>query len=98
MSTLTTRSQPATPTGVKRLISSHPLIAFFVIAFVGEWIVARLTGIAMTSNGSIAPVQLPAELQGPLGLIPVAVVIFYLVVPVTVAAIVFRKRDMLGAA
>ena len=59
---------------------------------------ARATGIAMASNGSIAPVHLPGELLGPLGLIPVAVVVFYLVVPLTVAAIVFRKRDMLGAA
>lgn len=59
---------------------------------------ARLTGVAMASNGSISPVHLPSALHGPLGLVPIAVVIFYLVVPIAVAAIVFRKRDMLGAA
>ncbi len=57
---------------------------------------ARLTGMVMASNGGIGPVHLPSQLQGPLGLIPVVVVIFYLVVPLTVAAIVFRKRDMVG--
>ena len=33
-----------------------------------------------------------------LGLIPVAVVVFYLIVPIAIAITVFRKRDMLGAA
>lgn len=59
---------------------------------------AKLTGMVMASNGSITPVHLPGALQGPLGLIPLAVVICYLVVPLVMAAIVFRKRDMLGAA
>ncbi|HEV2582341.1 MAG TPA: ATP-binding cassette domain-containing protein, partial [Ktedonobacteraceae bacterium] len=62
------------------------------------FIQARLTGMVMASNGSITPVRLPGELPGLLGLIPFVVVVFYLVVPITVAAIVFRKRDMLGAA
>ena len=60
------------------------------------FIQAKLTGIAMASNGSITPVHLPDTLQGPLGFIPVAVVIFYLVVPLVVAATVFRRRDMVG--
>jgi hypothetical protein len=59
---------------------------------------ARLTGLTMASNGSIGPLHLPAALQGPLILLPIGIVIFYLVVPISVAAIVFRKRDMLGAA
>jgi len=59
---------------------------------------ARLTGMVMASNGGIGAVHLPSALLGPLGLIPVAVVVFYLVVPIAAAAIVFRKRDMLGAA
>jgi ABC-2 type transport system permease protein len=59
---------------------------------------ARLSGMVMASNGGIGPVHLPSASLGPLGLIPVAVVVFYLVVPIAVAAIVFRKRDMLGAA
>ena len=53
--------------------------------------------MAMASNGSIGPLHLSSALQGPLGLVPIAVLIFYLVVPISVAAIVFRKRDMLGA-
>jgi ABC-2 type transport system permease protein len=58
----------------------------------------RLTGIAMSSSGNISPLHLPNDLLGPLGLVPFGVVVFYLIVPITVAAIVFRKRDMLGAA
>ena len=57
---------------------------------------ARLTGMVMASNGSITPVHLPSALLGSLGLIPVVIVVFYLVVPIAVAASVFRKRDMLG--
>ena len=57
---------------------------------------ARLSGMVMASNGGISPVHLPGALQGPLGLVPIAVVIFYLVVPIAVAALVFRKRDMVG--
>jgi ABC-2 type transport system permease protein len=72
-----------------------PLASLSNAALVVE---ARLTGMVMTSNGGIGPVHLPSTLLGPLGLIPIAVVVFYLVVPIVVAAIVFRKRDMLGAA
>ena len=39
MSTLGARSQAATSSPLKHLIRSHPLIAFFVIAFAGAWIV-----------------------------------------------------------
>ena len=58
------------------------------------FIQARLTGVAMASNGTISPVHLPSALQGPLGLVPIAVVVFYLTVPIAVAAMVFRRRDM----
>ncbi|MGH2495870.1 MAG: ABC transporter permease [Ktedonobacteraceae bacterium] len=74
--------------------------ALFPLASVNSatiFIQARLAGVAMASNGSIDPVHLPGALQGPLGLFPIAVVVFYLVVPVAVAVIVFRQRDMLGA-
>ena len=40
MSTVTTTSQPATTSPLKRLIIRHPLITFFVIAFAGSWIAA----------------------------------------------------------
>ena len=59
---------------------------------------AKFTGLAIASNGGIGPVHVPSALQGPLGLIPIALIVFYLVIPVAVAAAVFRKRDMLGAA
>jgi ABC-2 type transport system permease protein len=60
------------------------------------FIQAKLTGMVMASNGSINPVHLPGSVQGPLGLVPVAVVLFYFVVPLVVAATVFRRRDMVG--
>jgi ABC-2 type transport system permease protein len=59
---------------------------------------AKFTGLAIASNGGIGPVHIPSALQGPLGLVPIAVIIFYLIIPITVAAAVFRKRDMLGVA
>jgi membrane protease YdiL (CAAX protease family) len=37
MSTIATTSQPATSSPLKRLIRSHPLVAYFVIAFAGSW-------------------------------------------------------------
>lgn len=57
---------------------------------------ARLTGMVMASNGGIGPANLPSSSQGPLGLIPMTVVVVYLVVPIAAAAIVFRNRDMVG--
>ena len=48
MSTLATTSQPATSSSLKRLISRHPLIAYFVIAFAGSW--AFLLPIALSRN------------------------------------------------
>jgi uncharacterized protein len=39
MSTLTTTSRPATSPPLKRLIVRHPVVAFFVIAFAGSWMV-----------------------------------------------------------
>jgi len=38
MTTIATTSQPATSSSLKRLISGHPLIAYFVIAFAGTWV------------------------------------------------------------
>lgn len=39
MSLLSTTSQPATSSPLRRLISGHPLVAYFVIAFIGTWLV-----------------------------------------------------------
>jgi ABC-2 type transport system permease protein len=55
----------------------------------------QITGLAV-SSGSVAPVQLSASLAGPLGVVPTLVVIIYLIVPITIAAYLFGKRDMLG--
>jgi membrane protease YdiL (CAAX protease family) len=38
MSTVTTTSQPATSSPLKRLLSGHPLVAYFVIALGGTWL------------------------------------------------------------
>lgn len=52
----------------------------------------QITGLALAS-GSVSSVQLPAGL---LGVVPGLVVLIYLVVPITIAAYLFSKRDMLG--
>lgn len=57
MSTITTTSQPASSSSsLKRLISGHPLLAYFVIAFAGSW-------------ASLLPVALSRGVNG-LGLLP----------------------------
>jgi membrane protease YdiL (CAAX protease family) len=48
MSIVTTTSQPATSSPLKRLISGHPLVAYFVIAYVGTW--AFLLPFALSRN------------------------------------------------
>src|SRR5437763_7885223 len=60
MSTIATMSQPATSSSLKRLISGHPLLAYFVIAFIGSW--ASLLPIALSrgENGlGLLPYRLP---------------------------------------
>lgn len=57
MSTITTKS-PETASSLKRLIRRHPLIAFFVIAFAGEWIVTLPLVLAQNGLG-LLPYTLP---------------------------------------
>ena len=58
MSTTTTMSQPATSSPLRRLIKDHPLIAFFVIAFAGAWII--LLPLVLAQNGlSLLPYTVP---------------------------------------
>src|SRR5437660_1701129 len=56
MSTIATTSPSATSSPLKRLISGHPLLAYFVIAFVGSW-------------ASLLPIVLSRGVNG-LGLLP----------------------------
>jgi membrane protease YdiL (CAAX protease family) len=60
MSTTTTTSQHATSSPLRRLISGHPLVAYFVIAFAGSW--ACLLPIALSRNVNglgILPFRVP---------------------------------------
>jgi membrane protease YdiL (CAAX protease family) len=66
MSTTANTSLPEVSSPLKRLITRHPLIAFFVIAFAGEWIV--FLPLVLSQNGQgLLPYTLPA-----LGPIPAA--------------------------
>jgi hypothetical protein len=49
MTTITATSQPAALSPLKRLITRHPLTAFFVIAFAGTWI--ALLPLVLAQNG-----------------------------------------------
>jgi membrane protease YdiL (CAAX protease family) len=58
MSTITTPSQPATSSPLRRLIKRHPLVAYFVIAFAGAWI--TLLPLLLARNGfGLLPLTLP---------------------------------------
>jgi ABC-type transport system involved in multi-copper enzyme maturation permease subunit len=56
----------------------------------------EMTGLILGPGGTVSPGQLSASTVGPFGVIPPLLVIVYLVVPVTLAALFFKKRDMLG--
>src|SRR5437588_12863186 len=58
MTTIATTSRTATSSSLRRLISGHPLVAYFVIAFVGSW-------------ASLLPFALSRGMNG-LGLLPYA--------------------------
>jgi membrane protease YdiL (CAAX protease family) len=58
MSTTTTTSQSATTSPLRRFITRHPLIAFFVIAFAGSWI--AFLPLVLAQNGlGLLPYTLP---------------------------------------
>src|SRR5215472_12140251 len=59
MSTITSTSHPAASSPITRLIRRHPLIAFFVIVFAGEWIV--MLPLVLAQNGlGLLPYTIPA--------------------------------------
>src|SRR3712207_7271587 len=57
--TTTTTSPPANHPLLKRLVIDHPLVAFFVVAFVGGWIVVAPT-VLFESGFGLIPIALPA--------------------------------------
>jgi hypothetical protein len=59
MSATTTTSPPATPPFLKRLVIDHPLVAFFVVAFLGGWLVLAPT-VLFESGFGLIPIALPA--------------------------------------
>jgi hypothetical protein len=58
MSTVTTTSQPAPSSPLRRLVSGHPLLTFFVIAFAGAWIISLPFLLARNGLG-LLPFTLP---------------------------------------
>src|SRR5438105_48490 len=59
MTTIATTSQPAT-SSLKRLISGHPLLAYFVIAFAGSWASLLPFALSRGVNGlGLLPYRLP---------------------------------------
>jgi len=60
MSTTTTTSQPAASSPLKRLIVRHPLVAYFVIAYVGTWAFLLPFALSRNVNGlGLLPFTLP---------------------------------------
>ncbi len=60
MSTITTTSQPVTASSLKRLISAHPLVAYFAIAFAGTWAFLLPFALSRNVNGlGILPFRIP---------------------------------------
>jgi len=60
MSTITTTSQPAASSLLRRLISDHPLVAYFVIAYVGTWACLLPFALSRGVNGlGLLPFTLP---------------------------------------
>jgi uncharacterized protein len=60
MSDIATPSQPATSSPLKRLIRGHPLVAYFVIALGGSWVLELPFALSRGVNGlGMLPFRLP---------------------------------------
>jgi len=58
MATFATASEPASSSPLKRLLTHHPLPAYFVLAFAGTWIV--FTPLVLGKDGiGLRPFTLP---------------------------------------
>ena len=63
MSELTTTSQPVTSSPLKRLINGHPLVAYFVLAFAGTWLLFLPLVLGKNTNGlGLLPFTIPFPL------------------------------------
>jgi len=59
MSATTTTPRPATLPLLKRMVIDHPLVAFFVLAFLGGWLVLLPT-VLFESGFGLIPIDIPA--------------------------------------
>jgi len=60
MSTITTTSQTTNSSSLRRLLNEHPLVAYFVIAFVGSWVCLLPFALSRGANGlGLLPYALP---------------------------------------
>jgi uncharacterized protein len=59
MSATTTTPRPATLPLLKRIVIDHPLVAFFVLAFLGGWLVLLPT-VLFESGFGLIPIDIPA--------------------------------------
>jgi uncharacterized protein len=95
MSTTTTTSQPAMSSPLKRLITQHPLLAFFAIAFAGSWIVTLPLVLAQNGLG-LFPYTIPAVGPYPLSyyFAALAAIAGPTLASLTVTAIITGKAGM----
>jgi uncharacterized protein len=60
MSSVTTTSQAVPSSSLKRLIRDHPLVAYFIIAFAGTWVIQLPFALSRNVNGlGLLPFRLP---------------------------------------
>jgi membrane protease YdiL (CAAX protease family) len=63
MATLVTKARHATVSPLKRLISAHPLVAYFVLAFAFMWIPVLPLTVSRNAGVGLLPYDLPSVLM-----------------------------------